>query len=499
MKPTILPLALMLFSGSIVFAQKDATNTIDSTAINPNKKVEKTASANTTKANFKAFGNNFIDAFLDRRHVKRDTSSGDPFSQYDLTWMNGNDRRHSNLLESKYITGIFLADVNYTASLAHPIDNTVVGSTALGRNNEVEITVCALGAELHADNVRGKLLLQLGMNSTVVPRNDGSVLRGQYQLANVYRYLSEAYGGYHFNALHGINLDAGIFMSYVGLFSFYAAENWSQQPSYTSDNTPWFFNGVRLQIFPTSNLKEEIWIINGWQSYGKFNNMPGIGSQTSWSPRENIHLISNNYIGTDVQDQPKCYRFHSDNSILVRYYNKTTKRGISKAAFCVTADLGFQKGGPDGGFGLMSSLPQSNFLSGMAYNRIWFDHDHFAWNIGGGIMHNPGRYLVLAPTGDADPNLNPATGTTIGTHPYNMNPGSPFDAWDCSTNVDWMPNEMITFRIEYVHRQAAEDYFAGHGGVTSPDGYQGPPLTPGWTPDLVKSENRFIVAMMVRF
>ena len=55
MKPTILPLALMLFSGSIVFAQKDATNTIDSTAINPNKKVEKTASANTTKANFKAF------------------------------------------------------------------------------------------------------------------------------------------------------------------------------------------------------------------------------------------------------------------------------------------------------------------------------------------------------------------------------------------------------------------------------------------------------------
>jgi hypothetical protein len=498
MKRKILPLALMLLTGTVIFAQKDATNTIDSTTINPNKKVEKTASANSAKANLKTFGNNFIDAFLNKRRVKRDTSTTDPFSQFDLTWMNGNDRRHSSLLDSKYITGIFMCDVNYTASLAHPIDNTVVGSTALGRNDEVEVTLCALGAELHADNVRGKLLLQLGMNSTVVPRNDGSVLRGQYNLANVYRYVSEAYGGYHFNAMHGINLDAGIFMSYVGLFSFYAAENWAEQPSYTSDNTPWFFNGVRLQLFPTSNLKEEIWIINGWQSYAKFNNMPGIGSQTSWSPNERLHFISNNYVGTDVQDQPNCYRFHTDNSVLYRYYNKVSNRGLSKAAFSVTADLGFQKGGPDGGFGLLSSLPQSNFLSCMAYHRMWFDHDHFAWTFGGGYMHNPGRYLVLAPTGQADPNTNPATGTTIGQFPYNMNPGTPFDAWDCSTTVDWMPNDFITFRVEFVHRQAQEDYFAGHGGVTSPDGYNGTALTPGWTPDLVKSENRFIVAMLVR-
>jgi hypothetical protein len=32
----------------------------------------------------------------------------------------------------------------------------------------------------------------------------------------VTRYLSEAYGGYHWDKLNGINVDAGIFMSYVG-------------------------------------------------------------------------------------------------------------------------------------------------------------------------------------------------------------------------------------------------------------------------------------------
>src|SRR6266481_2042925 len=49
---------------------------------------------------------------------------------------------------------------------------------------------------------------------------------------------------YDFNALHGINVDAGIFMSYIGLFSYYQFDNWAYQPSYVSSNTPWFFNGV---------------------------------------------------------------------------------------------------------------------------------------------------------------------------------------------------------------------------------------------------------------
>ena len=74
---------------------------------------------------------------------------------------------------------------------------------------------------------------------------------------------------YHIDALNGINVDAGIFMSYVGLFSYDNYENWMYLPSYTSDNTPWFFNGIRVQIFTSDKLKIEPWIINGWQTYGK--------------------------------------------------------------------------------------------------------------------------------------------------------------------------------------------------------------------------------------
>ena len=61
-----------------------------------------------------------------------------------------------------------------------------------------------------------------------------------------------------------------------------------------------------------------------------------------------------------------------------------------------------------------------------------------------------------------------------------------------------MPNEHIAFRLEYVHRESNVPYFAGHGGVTSPSGYTTTPLNSTWVPDLVKSENRVIFAVLFR-
>ena len=493
MKRTILPLIFLLFAGTKVFAEQDST-----IAVNPASKPIVTASAEQNRKS--TLGQRFLDAFLDKKKHPKTIDSTEPFAQYDLTWLNGNDRRHEQPFAGKYFTPIVMMDVNYTASLAHPIDNTVIGSTALARNNEVEISLASLGGEFNYKNVRAKIQLQLGTRSTVVPRNDASWNRGGYNLNTAYRYFSEAYGGYHINAMHGINIDAGIFMSYVGLFSYYNAENWTYQPSFTSDNTPWFFNGVRIQMFPSLKFKQEIWIINGWQTYGKFNNMPGLGSQSTWSPKEYIRVVSNNYFGTDVGNNKKAFRFHSDNSLLVRFYNKPESKGVSRSAISVTGDLGFQEGGGLGGFGAgLASGPQSNFLCWMAYHNLWFAKNHFSWCVGGGMMHNPGRYLVLYPSGDADPNINPATGSTIGTHPYSASPGDPFDAWDVTTSLSWMPNDFMTFTAQFIHRESAQPYFAGHGGVTSPDGYNGTAIPMGWTPDLVKQENRFIAAMMVRF
>ena len=422
-----------------------------------------------------------------------------PFEGIDMTWQNGSDRRDSAIFSGKYFTPVIMLDVNYTYSFNNPIDNTVVGSTALARHNEIEVSSANIGGDFNYKGARARIVTQFGTRSTVVPRNDYSVYKGQYDLASVYRYLSEAYAGYHINKWYGINVDAGMFMSYVGLNSYYQCENWEYQASFTSDNTPWFFNGLRVQIHPTKHLKIEPWLINGWQSYGKFNSMPGFGGNITWCPNDNIKLLTNNYYGTDAAGIPNRKRFHSDNSLLVRYFNRPESKGISRMAFSLTGDFGFEKGGGVVGFNGDSLTPEQNFLSAMFYNRIWFAKNKFAWTIGGGVMSNPGRYLVLYPTGQASPLPNPNNPTqTAGAFPFSANPGDQFKGWDCSTNIDWMPNQSITFRIEYVYRHSSVPYFAGRGGVTSPSGYTTTALPADWRPDLVKSESRIIMAILFR-
>ncbi len=437
----------------------------------------------------------------------------EPFAFGDFTWMNGNNRQHKAILDTPYFTPEFLLDVNYTYSLNRPIDNTVVGSTALSRHNEVTLGFLGFGGDFHAGSARGRLMTQFGTRSVVVPRNDGSAFRGQFDLQTSLRYISEAYGGVHINKLNGINIDAGIFMSYVGLFSYDNFENWMYLPSFTSDNTPWFFNGIRIQVYTSDKLKIEPWLINGWQTYGKFNEMPGFGMQINYRPAEWLSFVTNDYTGWDTQNNPGRFRFHSDNSVNIRHYNDPHNKIMHRAAISITADIGGEYGDGVTPFGgkhtdnpaecTATSPCQQQFLSWMAYHRMWFFDGLLALTVGGGQMHNPGRYLVLPPTGNASPWAAPLSTQGVSyvppTQPFNYGIGSTFDAWDVAAGVQYMPSEQVTYDLELNHRQANVPYFAGHGGVTSPDGYTTTTTPAGWRPDLVKGDTRIIAALLVRF
>jgi hypothetical protein len=332
------------------------------------------------------------------------------------------------------------------------------------------------------------------MYSETTPRNDASSARGQWNLADAYRYVSEAYGGYHIDALHGINVDAGIFMSYVGLFSYYNFDNWAYQPSFVSSNTPWFFNGVRVQIFPSDKLKIEPWFTNGWQSYGRFNHRPGLGFQVLWRPTSKVSLVGNQYfLGRDTLGAPGRTRFHTDNSVQFKYYEDIT-RPVTRAAFSLTLDAGCESGGGVSCFGTTKTGPKQSFLGFMFYNRVWFDRDRFAFTIGGGAIDNPGRYLVLLPP------INGATAAS-GTPYFTENPGDPFKAWDASGTFDYMPSQYLTLRWEFNHRATNVPYWTGAGGLTPPGGNSGEPgsLVTGWAPDLRKREDRVNMAVLVKF
>ena len=445
----------------------------------------------------------------------------EPFAYADWTWLNGNPRNKDVVWDSKFFTPEIRFDTSFVHSFNKPKDDTLGGSTEIFRSNEFQMDQISVGGDFHWQNVRGRLLTMNGMFATTTPRNDASPGRGQWDLRDAYRYVSEAWGGYHFDVNHGLNVDAGIFVSYIGLFSYYNFDNWAYQPSYVSSNTPWFFNGLRIQWFPTDKLKIEPWIINGWQSYGRSGSKPGLGGQILYRPKPWLSLVFNNYgMGEDTLGTGNGHlgrsRIHTDDSVQVKYYDNQTKF-LDKMAFSLTGDAGCEYGGGVSCHGDTKNGPKQSFLGWMAYNRFWFDHDKYGLTVGGGMMNNPGRYLVLLPP------INGADAIS-GSPYFSANPGDPYKAWDMSITYDWMPKQYITFRSEYGYRHANVPYFTGAGGITPPGGNTGSPgsvvggttFVPGpslsatsgstcvagatgWCPDLRKNEASLRFAIMVKF
>ena len=295
----------------------------------------------------------------------------EPFAYADWTWLNGNARTKTPVFDSKFFTPEIRFDSNYIEDFNHPQDDTIGGSTEIFRSNEFQLEQISFGGDFHWQNVRARVLTMGGMFAVTTPRNDASTGRGQWDLRGAYRYFSEAWGGYHFNVNHGLNVDAGIFVSYIGLFSYYNFDNWAYQPSYVSSNTPWFFNGLRIQWFPTDKLKIEPWIINGWQSYARYGSKPGLGGQILWRPKPWVSMVFNNYgMGRDTlglgYGMVNRTRLHTDDSIEIKYYDRPEKT-LDKMAFSLTGDLGCEYGAGVSCHGDTKSGPKQSFAGWMLY------------------------------------------------------------------------------------------------------------------------------------
>ncbi len=444
-----------------------------------------------------------------------------PFAYGDFTWMNAVSRNHDSVLDGKYFSPEIRTDTNYIYDLSHPIDHTLDGTTEGERTGEIVLQQLNIGGDFHWDHMQMRILTQIGATATAVPRNDASNggLNGQWDLADAYRYITEGYAGYHMDVQHGLNFQAGIFMSFIGLYSYYSFDNWGYQPSYVSSNTPWFFTGFRSQWFPTNKLKHEPWLINAWQSYGKFNGKMGVGGLILWRPTTNLDFVWNTYgLGEDTLGTHRT-RIHEDDSMEWKYWENPNKL-MHRMAFSFTWDEGCETGGGTyvnsinapapkvQCFHNSPSAPAQNFLAGMFYQRFWFDHDLFGLTLGGGFINNPGRYLVLLPP------INGATAST-GTPYFTESPGQKFNGYDYQITFDWMPTQFVTWRAEFTERGTNVPYWAGPGGMTPPGGNNGNPAAyvcndgvssasgacgnDGglWRPDLRKQEMRFTFALMV--
>ena len=392
-------------------------------------------------------------------------------------------------MSTKYFTPEIRFDANYILDYNHPEDDSMGGSTEMFRSDEWQLEQVGRRrlphsecARAHPDHVRTVRYHHAAQRCQLQPRPVATAIMPTGT-------FSEAWGGYHWDVDHGLNADAGIFVSYIGLFSYYNFDNWAYQPSYVSSNTPWFFTGLRVQYWPTEKLKIEPWFINGWQTYGRYNSKPGLGGQILYRPKPYLDFVWNNYgVGQDDAGFPGRTRIHADYSAQIKFYDKP-KNMLDKIAFTVTGDLGCEMGGgpssfaetggtlakggasPEKGNGVSTynggvnchnfknGEPKQEFEGWMDYLRFWFNKDVFAVTLGGGQMSNPGRYLTLLPP------INGATAST-GSPYFTENAGDQAQMRDGTITLDYMPRQFITFRLEESYRYSNVPYWTGRGGIT---------------------------------
>lgn len=410
-----------------------------------------------------------------------------PFDGMDLSWINGQNRQtHFPLVfkekgsDNGIISGVAYLDSYFNYNFAHPVDNTQTISSSIGRSNEFAVNLASIGIESNYKNVIGRIWLQYGQMGSVVQDLDGTVNRGRNSSVSNLKNFREGAAGYHFNKWYGINLEMGIFMSYIGLESYLLQENWNYQRSIVCEFTPFYFTGARAQIFPNKKYRTEIWLLNGWQSYNSWSKGIGIGSSNYYRPNENLQLVANFYLGRDTRNSNKI-RFHHDNSVVLRYFRNKPGTGISQAAISINSHYGFQNG--DG------ISPRDEFMAGISIaNRLWFHQNKLACTLRTDVITNPSGYLAFTPS--------PVTPNAF-TEVFDKNPRQKVNLFQTTLTFDILPNDHITFRLEFVTRQSNVPYFAGRGGTTSPDGWIDTP-TKGWRPDLRKNENRLTVATIFR-
>lgn len=417
-----------------------------------------------------------------------------PFEGMDLTWINGQNRQKNFPLTvtdkngETIFTGVALLDGYFNYNFARPKDNTQTISAATGRSNEFSINQASIGIESNYKNVIGRLWLQTGAMTHIVQETDGSVTRGRNTGTGDLKFIREAAAGYHFNVDYGLNVEMGIFMSYIGLESYVLQENWSYQRSMVCDFTPFYFQGARLQYYPSRKFKTELWLLNGWQSYNSWSKNIGLGNSNYYRPSENVQLVANFYYGNDSKsgttELSKVRRFHHDNSIVARYYKNRAAdaKGISQAAFSLNSHYGFQSG--DG------VKAKDNYMMGTSLaHRLWFNNNKLGWTLRGDYITNPGGYLAFSPA---------APGAIPNDYDLAIASGKSLRMGQISTTFDVMPNDHFTFRVEYAYRTSNVPYFAGSGGTTSQTGFNNDAVDPTWKPDLRTNENRVILAVNFR-
>ncbi len=397
------------------------------------------------------------------------------FGEFDFSWMNGNNAQPDSLLKTGPLTLSLYIDTYFAYQFNRPIDHTIFPTTVAARHDEISLNLAHIGVDVTGlDGPIGRLYIQYGSTVETIAGQDTTTTRGFYLTNRLLQIVQQAAAGWHFHYLHGVNAELGIFPSYVGLESYLPEENWAYTHAFMSDFTPYYFFGFRGQLFLTRRMKLELWLVNGWQTFGEWHESRAGGYLWNWRPREWLSLVHSLYAGREVQGDPDSLRVYADNNVQFRYYHDTDT--IPRAmAISVVGDIGHEHRG---------NAP-SGWMGGaqIAHHIEWTDKWKTAIRFD---IYDDETQAISTKFPVGSPYPWPGTGHLL--------------VGGGSLTVDYWPSPWVVTRLEYSHREANQPYFSGHGGITGPGGVlpTDPMVQAMFMPDLVKSDDRIVFNLTLR-
>jgi len=205
---------------------------------------------------------------------------------------------HSTLLlaqpnASPKITFGAFVDTYFAYDFERPNTRDRAYTTQPARHNEFNLNLAFIEAKISDERVRGRFALQTG---TSVNSNYAAEVNNR----DLAQLIQEAVAGFHL--ADNLWIDAGIYLSHIGLESWISRDNWTYTRSLCSDFSPYYQTGVKATLQASPKLTLQLHVLNGWQNIAETNNNKALGLQAALMPSEKISLTYNNFIGNEQSD-----------------------------------------------------------------------------------------------------------------------------------------------------------------------------------------------------
>jgi hypothetical protein len=400
-----------------------------------------------------------------------------PFGEFDFSWMNGSNPQPPSLLGMGPITWSLYVDTYFAWDFNQPQDHTIFPTTAAARHDEISLNLAHVGIDVTGlDGPTGRLYLQYGSTVETIAGQDTTTTRGFFLTNRLLQIVQQAAAGWHFHWLHGVNAELGIFPSYIGLESYLPEENWAYTHAFVADATPYYFFGFRGQLFLSSRMKLELWVVNGWQTFGEWHEGRAGGYLWNWRPSKWLSVVDSVYVGQEAQDDPNSLRVYSDNDIQLRYYENKGGRLLRSLAFSLVGDAGYEH----------RSNAASGPMGGVSLTHRWEWTERWRSTLRADFFYDKTQAISPKfPVGS----VYPWKGT------------DPFAAAGLAATLDYWPSPWLLTRLEASHRVANQPLFSGPGGITGPAGLLPPQNSTAmstFTPDLRRTDNRILFNVTLR-